>query len=162
MRVRIHVHNDEERFERWPTAATEYLKKCDKTAQKERGRRMTVLRWNRDEMVGRAQQEAAAGRASRARAEESVSQDQKIGCRDQRWGGRAGRIKEGKFRAGGSVGFRPRPPRSSRRDPGAGGSGSARPGLSGSTFLKPGSQDQAAENPLNQRSYTCQNRATPE
>ena len=27
--------------------------------------------------------------------EKSVSQDQKIGCRDQRWGGRAGRIKEG-------------------------------------------------------------------
>eukprot|EP00964_Phaeocystis_antarctica_P098026 scaffold64100_cov54-Phaeocystis_antarctica.AAC.1 len=65
--------------------------------------------------------------------EKSVSQDQKIGCRDQRWGGRAGRIKEGKFRAGGSVGFRPRPPRSSRRDPGAGGSRSARPGL---TFVR--------------------------
>ena len=40
-------------------------------------------------------------------------QDQKIGCWDQRWGGRAGRIKEGKFRVGGSVGFRPGSPRSS-------------------------------------------------
>ena len=50
VRVRIHVHNDEERFERWRTAATEYLKKGDKAAQKERGRQMTVLRRNRDEM----------------------------------------------------------------------------------------------------------------
>ena len=66
VRVRIQVHNAEERFEKWRTAATEYLKECDRAARKERGRRMTMLRRSRDEMVGRAQKEAAAGRTSKA------------------------------------------------------------------------------------------------
>ena len=89
-------------------------------------------------------------------------QDQKLGCWDQRWGGRAERIKGGKFRVGGSVGFRPGPPRSSRRGPGARGSTSSCAGFTGSTFLKSGSQDQAAENPLKCRNRACQKGAAAE